>query len=101
VTLSKIFVLFIFEAWYNGLEKQGGHYMFQNNQLSVLDWFVFHVLLAIPIVNVIIIILLLLNPETNETLKNLILFYLIMFAVGIVLWLVVFMGLMGMMGMMG
>jgi len=75
--------------------------MFQNNQLSVLDWFVFHVLLAIPIVNVIIIILLLLNPETNETLKNLILFYLIMFAVGIVLWLVVFMGLMGMMGMMG
>ncbi|MDO9630019.1 MAG: hypothetical protein Q7I99_08985 [Acholeplasmataceae bacterium] len=44
--------------------------MFQKKQLGVLDWFGFHFLMIIPLVNIIIYLILLFTPQTNKTLRN-------------------------------
>ena len=59
--------------------------MFSKRQMTILDWFVFFVLMIIPIVNIIVIILLLISPSTNLSLKNFILFWLIITILSVVL----------------
>ncbi|MFW5913964.1 MAG: hypothetical protein ACOCSM_02775 [Bacillota bacterium] len=44
--------------------------MFQKAQLRVLDWLVFFILMAIPLVNVIMLILILLDSRANKTLQS-------------------------------
>ncbi|MBU1020431.1 MAG: hypothetical protein KJ847_04390 [Firmicutes bacterium] len=44
--------------------------MFQRKELSVLDWWGFFILMAIPVVNLVILIVLLVSPNANKTLKN-------------------------------
>lgn len=68
--------------------------MFQQNEVSVGAWFVFYFLSAIPGVNVVVWLVLLLGASTNKSLKNLLVFQLIMVVVGIVIvilfWSVIF-----------
>ncbi len=44
--------------------------MFQSEHISITDWLLFFVLMAIPGLNVIILVILLLNPKTNKSIKN-------------------------------
>ena len=44
--------------------------MFQKKQLSILDWFGFHILMLIPLANIIIFLILLFSSETNKTLRS-------------------------------
>ncbi len=55
--------------------------LFERNQMTIGAWAVYHLLLMIPIVNIIFIIMLLLSPRTNKSLKNLILFQIIVIVV--------------------
>lgn len=57
--------------------------MFQQNDVSVGAWFVFYFLSAIPVVNIVVWLVLLLGANTNKSLKNLLVFQLLMVAVGI------------------
>lgn len=45
--------------------------MFKKDQLSMGDWFLYNLLMAIPIVNIIIWIMVLVDRDNNETLRNL------------------------------
>ena len=68
--------------------------MFQQEDVSVGAWFVFSVLSALPGVNVVMWLVLLLGPNTNKSLKNLLVYQLILAVVAIVLvilfWSVIF-----------
>lgn len=68
--------------------------MFQQEDVSVGAWFVFSLLSAIPIVNVVMWLVLLLGADTNKSLKNLLVYQLIMVVVAIVVvilfWGVIF-----------
>jgi len=44
--------------------------MFQNDDLSIGDWWLFWILMAIPIVNVIVWLIILFSSSTNRTLKH-------------------------------
>ena len=44
--------------------------MFEKDRLSVLDWFLYFLLMAIPVVNVIFFLIILLKSGTNPTLRN-------------------------------
>jgi len=46
--------------------------MFTNKVMTVGNWLLYFLLMAIPIVNIIIIILILMDPQSNKSLKNLI-----------------------------
>lgn len=72
--------------------RKGGITMFQQNDVSVSAWFVFTVLSAIPGVNVIVWLVLLLGANTNKSLKNLLILQLIFLVVGVV-GLVLFWGM--------
>ena len=61
--------------------------MFQSNQMSIGDWFIYHILLVIPIVNIIVFIMLITNPKTNPSLRNLMLMQLIIFVIAIVIFI--------------
>ncbi len=58
--------------------------MFQQNDISVGAWFVFTVLSAIPGVNVIVWLVLLLGEKTNKSLRNLLVLQLIFLIIGVV-----------------
>ncbi len=58
--------------------------MFQNKVIGIGEWLLFFILMAIPIVNVVVYILLLINPKTNRSLKNLLLLWLIFIAIGVI-----------------
>lgn len=58
--------------------------MFQQEDVSVGAWFVFSVLSALPVVNVVMWLVLLLGPNTNKSLKNLLVYQLILAVVAIV-----------------
>ena len=68
--------------------------MFQQEEVSVGAWFVFYVLSAIPIVNIVVWLVLLLGASTNKSLKNLLVFQLLAVVVGTVIvilfWGVIF-----------
>jgi len=59
--------------------------MFQQSDVSVGAWFVFSVLSAIPGINVIIWLVLLLGANTNKSLKNLLILQILLFVIGVVL----------------
>jgi hypothetical protein len=65
--------------------------MFQEQDVSVGAWFVFYILSAIPGVNVLVWLILLLGQNTNKSLKNLLVLQLILFVVAIVI-LILFWG---------
>lgn len=44
--------------------------MFKKDQLSVGDWLLYYILMAVPLVNIIIWIMVLGDKENNETLRN-------------------------------
>jgi len=44
--------------------------MFQNDDLSIGDWWLFWILMAIPFVNVIVTLVILFSSSTNRTLKH-------------------------------
>ena len=44
--------------------------MFERKHMTVGDWLLYFILFAIPIVNIIVIILILLNPKANPSLRN-------------------------------
>lgn len=58
--------------------------MFQNKHISIGEWLLFYILMAIPLVNLIVYILLLVNPKTNRSLKNMLLLWLILIAIGVI-----------------
>ena len=64
--------------------------MFQNKVMSISDWFFFIVLMWIPIINLIVYILLLANPNTNPSLKNLLWLGVILIVVGAFAWVSLF-----------
>jgi len=59
--------------------------MFQQRDVSVSGWFVFTILSAIPGVNVITWLVLLLGANTNKSLKNLLVLQLIYFVIAVVI----------------
>jgi len=44
--------------------------MFKKDQLSMGDWFLYYLLMSIPIVNIIIWIMVLVDGQNNQTLRN-------------------------------
>jgi len=63
--------------------------MFQKRQLSVLDWFGFHILMIIPLANIIIFLILLFSGETNKTLRSYLWFQVILVVIVIALYILV------------
>jgi len=63
--------------------------MFQKQDLSIGDWILFYILMSIPLVNIVIFFMVVLNGQTNKTLKNMLITSLIMVAVGVVLMITV------------
>ena len=59
--------------------------MFQEKDITIGGWFVFFVLSAVPTVNIIVWLILLLGEKTNKSLKNLLKLQLIGFLIGIIL----------------
>lgn len=72
--------------------------MFQKRQLSVLDWFGFHILMMIPLANIIIFLILLFSGETNKTLRSYLWFQVIIVIMVIVLYIFLLSQLPGIMG---
>jgi len=44
--------------------------MFQNDDMSVFDWWLYWILMAIPIINVIVWLIILFSSSTNRSLRN-------------------------------
>ncbi|MDD3478409.1 MAG: hypothetical protein PHP32_05985 [Candidatus Izemoplasmatales bacterium] len=44
--------------------------MFQKADMSVMDWYLFWILMAIPFVNIIILILIMLSSNSNGSLRS-------------------------------
>ena len=64
--------------------------MFSKQELTIGDWIIFWILMAIPFVNIILIFILLISDETNRTLKNMLWGELILLAIALFLLLTVF-----------
>ncbi|KFZ27392.1 MAG: hypothetical protein KQ78_00304 [Candidatus Izimaplasma bacterium HR2] len=47
--------------------------MFSNKDMSVIDWWIFAILMLIPFLNIIIMFVIVLSPTSNKSLKNYIL----------------------------
>jgi len=59
--------------------------MFQQKNVSVSAWFIFYILSAIPVVNVVVWLVLLLGSNTNKSLQNLLKLQLILAVIGIII----------------
>lgn len=44
--------------------------MFQKDQLSVFDWIGYYILMAIPLVNIIVLLIIMFSSNSNDTLRN-------------------------------
>ena len=44
--------------------------LFQKYDMSVFDWFLFWVLMAIPVINIFVILIIMLSSNTNGTLRS-------------------------------
>ncbi len=55
--------------------------MFQKRDMSIVDWILFFILMAIPLLNIVVFIMLLVSPKTCPSLKS----YLIVFLILIVI----------------
>lgn len=68
--------------------------MFNREQpMGVMSWLGFHLLMAIPIVNIVLLIVLLFHPDTNHSLKNYLLSFIVLLAiVGIIVLIILIIG---------
>jgi hypothetical protein len=64
--------------------------MFEKEQLTVGDWFLFHLIFAIPGVNIIVFVILLAGSNTNATLKSYMITNIIISAITIFLFATIF-----------
>lgn len=64
--------------------------MFEKQDLSVIDWLLYTVLMVIPFVNIIVWIIVLSSPRANKTLKNYILAQFVLMALGLIIILMLF-----------
>lgn len=64
--------------------------MFEKDQLSVGDWIVYTLLMAIPLVNIILFFMILGNSEANKTLRSFMIAQLVMTVIVVVLYFVFF-----------
>lgn len=56
--------------------------MFNREQpMGVMSWLGFYLLMAIPIVNIVLLIVLLFHPDTNHSLKNYLLSFIVLLAI--------------------
>lgn len=55
--------------------------MFEQRPMRVGDWFLYHLILMIQIVNIIMFFVFLFSSQTNKSLKSLIILQLIFFAI--------------------
>ena len=55
--------------------------MFQKRDMTIVDWILFYILMAIPLLNIVVFIMLLVSPKTCPSLKS----YLIVFLILIVI----------------
>ena len=60
--------------------------MFDRKELTILDWWVFWILMVIPFLNIIIGLILLVSSGTNKTLKNYILASILPVIILVFLW---------------
>ncbi len=69
--------------------------MFNREQpMGVMSWLGFHLLMAIPIVNIVLLIVLLFHPDTNHSLKNYLLSFIVLLAiVGIIVLIILIIGI--------
>lgn len=44
--------------------------MFSKQHMTVMDWWVYYLLMVIPVVNVIVFVMILLSSKTNKSLKS-------------------------------
>jgi len=65
--------------------------MFSKEQLSIGDWFLFWFLMAIPLVNVVMFLVILFSSYSNVTLKNMLLAQ-VLIAVIIVVFIILIFG---------
>lgn len=72
--------------------------MFEKDQLSVGDWIVYYLIMAIPLVNLIMFFVILGNSNANKTLKSFMLAGLVFAAVVIVLYFTIFASILGSLG---
>lgn len=68
--------------------------MFNREQpMGVMSWLGFHLLMAIPIVNIVLLIVLLFHPDTNHSLKTYLLSFVVLLAiVGIIVLIILIIG---------
>ena len=59
--------------------------MYRSNKLGIIDWIVLLVILAIPVVNIIVGILLYIRPGTSSTVRSFLVALLIMILAGAIL----------------
>ena len=93
-------IIILDKLCYTNSNTEGDDMMFSRIHMTVIDWWLFFLLMAIPLVNIIVFILLLVSAGTNKSLKN----YLLALILPIVIMIVLFatgmisMGLLGGMG---
>lgn len=63
--------------------------MFNKQELTIGNWIIFWILMAIPFVNIILFFILLISDETNRTQKNMLWGELILLAIALFLLLTV------------
>lgn len=68
--------------------------MFNREQpMGVMSWLGFYLLMAIPIANIVLLIVLLFHPDTNHSLKNYLLSFVVLLAiVGIIVLIILIIG---------
>jgi len=59
--------------------------MFHKDELKVMDWVIFWIVMAIPVVNFIVFLILLFSGDTNQTLRNMLKaqVFLVLLAIGV------------------
>ena len=72
--------------------------MFEKEQLSVGDWIVYYLIMAIPLVNLILFFIILGSSNSNKTLKSYMLAGLIMAALAAILYFAIFASIIGSLG---
>ena len=60
--------------------------MFKNKDMSVFDWLIYYVLMAIPLINIIVFLVILFSNNSTPSLRNFLLFQLLMgFIIGVII----------------
>ena len=57
--------------------------MFSKEQLSIGDWFIFWILMVIPLVNIIVFLSIILSSNSNTTLRNMLLGHILLIVLGV------------------